>query len=309
MKKKTAKNKKKIDKKYENFDEKKTFMSDASIVEASNIEKKRSQIKIMIFDKISSSAKAFDVTIVDFFLSSKIRKFRIFSKFKLVDFWKSAENSDDLIQKIRNIQITLNLKKLMIYVFAAHKLFTKRLFEKQTLKLQIRSLKINMNVENVNFWYLCANFRVWASLKNRVRILTLMNSETEINFMNADVQKNLRFTMHAMSINFRISFQIDQILNLIDVCFYVKIKIKKLSIYHHFFVVNRFDHFFIFEQFFLTAMSINYDYRADDIYAIYTNSEMTRFAMIKIMNRFDRLNKNRIKMYDFFAFLKKMTTI
>ena len=52
-----------------------------------------------------------------------------------------------------------------------------------------------------------------------------------------------------------------------------------------------------------------YDHRANDIYAICTNSEMTRFTIIKIMNRFDRLNKNRIKMYDFFAFLKKMTTI
>ena len=158
-----------------------------------------------------------------------------------------------------------------------------------------------MNVENVDFEYLCANFRVWINLKNRVQILTLMNSETEINFMNADVQKNLRFTMHAMSINFKINFQIDQILNLIDVCFHVKIKIKKLNIYHHFFVVNRFDHFFIFKQFFLTAVSINYDYRANDIYAICTNSEMTRFAIIKIINRFDYLNKNRIKMYDFYT--------
>ena len=111
--------------------------------------------------------------------------------------------------------------------------------------------------------------------------------------------------MYAMSINFKINFQIDQILNLIDVYFHVKIKIKKLNIYHHFFVMNRFDYFFIFEQFFLTAVSINYDYRTNDIYAICTNSEMTRFAIIKIMNRFDRLNKNRIKMYDFFVFLKK----
>ena len=127
--------------------------------------------------------------------------------------------------------------------------------------------------------------------------------------MNADEQKNLRFTIHAMSINFRINFQTDQILNLINVCFYVKIKIEKLNIYHYFFVVNRFNHFFIFEQFFLIVMSINYNYRANDIYAICTNSEITRFAMIKIMNYFDRLNKNRIKMYDFFVFLKKMTTI
>ena len=32
---------------------------------------------------------------------------------------------------------------------------------------------------------------------------------------------------------------------------------------------------------------------------------MTHFVVIKIMNRFDCLNKNRIKMYDFFVFLKK----
>ena len=198
---------------------------------------------------------------------------------------------------------------MIIYVFAAHKLFLKKLFEKQIFKFQIRNLKININNENVDFWYSCANFRVWTNLKNRVQILTLINSETEINFINVDVQKNLQFTIHAMSINFKINFQIDQILNLIDVCFHVKIKIKKLNIYHHFFVVNRFDHFFIFKQFFLTAVSINYDYRANDIYAICTNSEMTRFAMIKIINRFDRLNKNRIKMYNFFVFLKKMTTI
>ena len=198
---------------------------------------------------------------------------------------------------------------MIIYIFAAHKLFTKKLFEKQTFKFQIRNLKININDKNVDFWYSCANFRVWTNLKNRVRILTLMNSETEINFMNVDVQKNLRFTIHAMSINFKINFQIDQILNLIDICFHVKIKIEKLNIYCHFFVVNCFDHFFISKQLFFTAVSINYDYCANDIYAICTNLEITRFAMIKIMNRFDRLNKNRIKMYDFFVFLKKMTTI
>ena len=32
---------------------------------------------------------------------------------------------------------------------------------------------------------------------------------------------------------------------------------------------------------------------------------MTRSAVIKIINRFDLLNKNHIKMYDFFVFLKK----
>ena len=225
---------KKIAKKYENLDEKKIWMSNASIVETSNVEKKESQIKIMIFDKIFLSATTLNVTIVDFFLSSKICKLKISPKFKLINFWKSIENSDNLIQKIQNTQITLNFEKLMIYVFVVHKLFTKKSFKKQMFKFQIRNLIINMNDENVDFWYFSANFWIWTCLKNRVRILTLMNFEIEINFMNADVQKNLRFTMHAMLVNFRINFQIDQILNLIDVCPHVKIKIEKLNIYHYF---------------------------------------------------------------------------
>ena len=198
---------------------------------------------------------------------------------------------------------------MMIYVFAAHKLFTQKLFEKQIFKFQIQNLKINIKNENVDFWFFCANFCEWANLKNRVQILTWMNFEIEINFMNVDVQKNFQFTMHAMFVNFRINFQTNQILNLIDVWFYMKIKIEKINIYRYFFVVNRLDHFFIFEQFFLAAVSINYDYCANEIYAIYINSKMTGFAVIKSMNRFDRLNKNRIKVYDFFVFFKKMTTI
>ena len=201
------------------------------------------------------------------------------------------------------------MKKLIIYVFATYKLFTKKLFEKQIFKFQIQNLKTNINDKNVDFWYSCANFRIWTNLKNCVWILILMNFKTEINFININVQKNLRFTIHAMLINFKKFFQINQILNLINIYFYVKIKIEKLNIYYYFFVINRFDHFFIFEQFFLTAVSINYNYRANKIYAICTKSEITRFAIIKIMNRFDRLNKNRIKISDFFAFFKKITTI
>ena len=43
-------------------------MSDVLIVKVSNVEKKRSQMKIMILNKILSLIKTFDVTIDDFFL-------------------------------------------------------------------------------------------------------------------------------------------------------------------------------------------------------------------------------------------------
>ena len=60
-------------------------------------------------------------------------------------------------------------------------------------------------------------------------------------------------------------------------------KIKHLS---SFFCCKSFWLFFHFRTISLTAMSINYNCRANDIYTICTNSEMTRFAVIKIMNRF-----------------------
>ena len=48
------------------------------------------------------------------------------------------------MKKIKNAEVTFILKKLIVYVSAAHKLFTKKLFKKQIIKVSVRSLKINI---------------------------------------------------------------------------------------------------------------------------------------------------------------------
>ena len=48
------------------------------------------------------------------------------------------------MKKIKNAKITFILKKLIAYVFVAHKLFTKELFKKQIIKLLIRNFEINV---------------------------------------------------------------------------------------------------------------------------------------------------------------------
>ena len=48
------------------------------------------------------------------------------------------------MKKIRDAQITLTMKKLIVYVFVVHKLFIKKLSEKQIIKLTIRNLKMNL---------------------------------------------------------------------------------------------------------------------------------------------------------------------
>ena len=243
--------------------------------------------------------------VVDHTVPSKVRKPRAPPKPKLTDIWKSAEDSDDLMKKIRDAQITLTMKELIAYAPAAHKLFTRGLSEEQITKLTVRSLEVNMKKKGIDSWYSCANPRVLAVLKSRVRIQALLNSDAEINLMSADIQKNLRFTMHALSVKLLISSQTGHALNFIEVCSHVKMRIGELSTYHHIFVVDSSNHFFVLRQFFFAAVFINYDYRNDEIYVICTNSKFTRSAVFKIMNRYDKQNKNKFMMYDYSAILKK----
>ena len=108
-----------------------------------NVSKIKKKIIVIItkFDVFSLQKIAENIDSVVFF---KIRKFKILFQSELINFWKSIENHDELIKKIKNAKITLILKKLIAYVSAAHKLFTKKLFEKQIIKLSVWNLKINI---------------------------------------------------------------------------------------------------------------------------------------------------------------------
>ena len=55
------------------------------------------------------------------------------------------------MKKIRDVQITLTMKKLIVYVFVVHKLFIKKLSEKQIIKLTIRNLKMNLKKKTMIF--------------------------------------------------------------------------------------------------------------------------------------------------------------
>ena len=127
--------------------------------------------------------------------------------------------------------------------------------------------------------------------------------------MNAEIQKALRLIMHVLFQKIFISFQTNHALNFIEICLHVEMKIGDFSIYHHIFVVDSFNHFLVFGQFFLAAVSINYDYKKDDIYAICINSELIRSTIFKMMNRYDKQNKNRFFMYEYSVILKADATI
>ena len=107
----------------------------------SKIKKKKIIVVVTDLDVFSLEKIAENI---NFVVSFKIRKFRVFFHSKLTNFSKLIKNSDDLMKKIKNAKIIFILKKLIVYAFVAHKLFTKKLFEKQIIKLSIRNLEINV---------------------------------------------------------------------------------------------------------------------------------------------------------------------
>ena len=138
-----------------------------------------------------------------------------------------------------------------------------------------------------------------------IQIKALLNSKIEINFMNAKFHNVLNLFIHVFFIKILINFQIEHYLNLFDVCLHVKIKIKKFCIYHHIFVMNNSNHSLVLNLFFFIAISINYNYCQNEIYAICINFDFTRPTIFKIMNKNDKQNMNRKLMYGFSAILKK----
>ena len=59
------------------------------------------------------------------------------------------------MKKIKNAKITFILKKLIAYAPAAHKLFTKKLFEEQIIKLSVRNLKVNIKKKKIFLIFVC----------------------------------------------------------------------------------------------------------------------------------------------------------
>jgi uncharacterized membrane protein len=80
-------------------------------------------------------------------------------------------------------------------------------------------------------------------------------------------------------------------MNFDDVCDDVELNIKKIKTRHHVFVVAYIDHQFVLKQSFLIYFSVNYDYRFDEIYALLTNLNLSRFVIFKIFNKNDFANR------------------
>jgi hypothetical protein len=80
-------------------------------------------------------------------------------------------------------------------------------------------------------------------------------------------------------------------MNFDEICDDVKLNIEELKTRHHIFVIAHADHQLVFDQFFLTDLSANYDYRSNEIYVVLISSDLNRFVIFKVLDRHDSANR------------------
>jgi hypothetical protein len=80
-------------------------------------------------------------------------------------------------------------------------------------------------------------------------------------------------------------------MNFDEICDDVKLNIEKLKTRHHIVVIVHANHQLVLDQFFLTDLSANYDYRFDEVYIVFINFDLNRFVIFKIFDRHDSANR------------------
>jgi hypothetical protein len=89
----------------------------------------------------------------------------------------------------------------------------------------------------------------------------------------------------------RLIFHIEHDMNFDEICDDVELNIEKLKTRHHIFVIVHANHQLVLDQFFLTDLNANYDYRFDEIYVIFINFDFNRFVIFKVLDRHDFANR------------------
>jgi hypothetical protein len=117
-----------------------------------------------------------------------------------------------------------------------------------------------------------------------------MNSEAKINVMIKRLMNKTRIIMRFES-RLRLIFHIEHDMNFDEICDDVELNIEELKTRHHIFVIIHADHQLVLDQFFLTDLSANYDYRSDEVYVVFISFDLNRFVIFKAFDRHDFANR------------------
>ncbi len=117
-----------------------------------------------------------------------------------------------------------------------------------------------------------------------------MNSKAKINVMIKRLMNKTKIIMRFES-RLRLISHIEHDMNFDEMCDDVELNIEELKTRHHIFVIVHADHQLVFDQFFLTDLSANYDYRSNEIYVVLINLDLNRFVIFKVFDRHDAANR------------------
>jgi hypothetical protein len=92
---------------------------------------------------------------------------------------------------------------------------------------------------------------------------------------------------------FRLTFHIDHDMNFDKMCDDVELNIEELKTRHHIFVIVHANHQLVLDQFFLTDLNTNYDYRFNEVYVIFINFDLNRFVIFNVFDRHDFSNRTK----------------
>ncbi len=269
-----------------------TEISQEDIQKTKKNSKKMKKRSRFVFDKKKAKVikKIKKIEEVEKIVSLSTRK-RISNKFRIIDIWKNEINEKKFLIKLKNAQIIFSLIEVIVFISLAQKIFFKTLIEENVIKFHVNSIKFrSITQKRKKQWYVCKFFKAKIIIESVVRITKLMNSKAKINVMIKRLMNKTRIIMRFES-RLRLIFYIDHDMNFDEICDDVKLNIERLKTRHHIFVIIHANHQLVLDQFFLTNLSANYDYRFDEIYVVFINFDFNRFVIFKVLDRHDSANR------------------
>ncbi len=216
---------------------------------------------------------------------------RVSNKLRIIDIWRNEINEKEFLIKLKNARVIFSLIEIIVFVSLVQKIFFKILSDENVIKFHVNLIRSRSTTQKKEKqWYVCEFSKAKIIIEDVVKIIELMNSKTEINVMIKRLMNKTKIIMRFES-RLRLISHIEHDMNFDEICDDVELNIEKLKTRHHIFVVAYANHQLVFDQFFLTDLSANYDYRLNEIYVVFINSDLNRFVIFKVLDRHDSANR------------------
>ncbi len=224
-------------------------------------------------------------------IASLFARKKISNKSRIIDIWKNEINEKEFLIKLKSAQIIFSLIEIIVFVSFAQKIFFKIFFDEDVIKFHVNLIRFrSITQKREKQWYVYEFFKAKITIKDVVKIIELINSKAKINVMIKKLMNKTKIIMRFES-RLRLIFHIEHDMNFDEICDNVELNIEELKTRHHIFVIVHANHQLVLDQFFLTDLSANYDYRLNEIYIVFINFDLNRFVIFKILDRHDSANR------------------